>query len=786
MKTRDFIYLSKTTKIMKTGGTLNFLKRAGAILMLLAIFASSCNKYADDFKQLNTKLDALATQVAGVTQLSTDVAALKSQITSLASAVSALPNPTASIAALATSLTAATTKIDGITASLATLATAVGTKASAADVTKAVADVTANIKAELTAQLKTVNASITAAQAAMVASNDAQTIANNKAIVDSNTAQSAALTAAIGAIGTQLIALNAGTAVTDAQLQASVNALALLVTGQKAILDQLLANSNMYTGDVTITSIPEMRFFYGKISQIGIVSGNVVINTTNLTTKLDTVNLISSKIASVIGTGKNVTITTVAGTTLDLSKLVNISGAYSVSGVDVSDDNLTTVGGAVTLSYAGAYNLPNLTSVGGTLTLFNVLSATTPFPSLITSINVPNATATGLSDGGTVGIVSYPKATSIVIGGGVTIAPSLTAAIATTITLGTTSISGLTISAILCTTLNIASATTASGTSITTAAGCALDLTKVATSALGLTVTGPTTLSLPAMTSAAGGLTSSTATTVSLPLHAWAVPATLSAVTSLTLGKVANLVAAGNYPTLTTLAVTGTPSVTFATLLGSVTTTASNTVLASVTLGGNLSSAVITGCAKLTSLTTAGVINSLTIDTNAILAGVTLAHTHLVGATGSELIVTNNVKLLALNSGVLDYPKTITVTGNTLLASLTLSSYVTKLNEIAGSMTTITIGTNVLAGAYTKAVAATPTTSYVETTITSADLHTLKAFVASYKAAYITLSVNLDAVKIGTGTAATLAVQMDADSANVAIVGAATGINTLAEFALVQ
>ena len=75
---------------MKTGGTMNFLKRAGAILMVVAIFASSCNKYADDFKQLNTKLDAVASSVAGLTQLATDVAATKASVTALQTSVAGL------------------------------------------------------------------------------------------------------------------------------------------------------------------------------------------------------------------------------------------------------------------------------------------------------------------------------------------------------------------------------------------------------------------------------------------------------------------------------------------------------------------------------------------------------------------------------------------------------------------------------------------------------------------------------------------------------------------------
>lgn len=98
------------------------------------------NKYADDFTQLNTKLDALAIQVAGVTTLTTDMSSVKAQVTALQTAVAGLPT-TASITALQTSLGSVDTKIDAITTTLNTVATA-GTA------TKAIVD---GLKTDLTA-----------------------------------------------------------------------------------------------------------------------------------------------------------------------------------------------------------------------------------------------------------------------------------------------------------------------------------------------------------------------------------------------------------------------------------------------------------------------------------------------------------------------------------------------------------------------------------------------------------------------------------------------------------
>lgn len=123
------------------------------------------NKYADDFRQLNTKLDALAIQVAGVTTLTTDMSSVKAQVTALQTAVAGLPT-TASITALQTSLGSVDTKIDAITTTLNTVATA-GTA------TKAIVD---GLKTDLTAlktDLTAFAAKVTADNLAMKAQSTA-------------------------------------------------------------------------------------------------------------------------------------------------------------------------------------------------------------------------------------------------------------------------------------------------------------------------------------------------------------------------------------------------------------------------------------------------------------------------------------------------------------------------------------------------------------------------------------------------------------------------------------
>lgn len=777
MKTRDFINISKTTKIMKTGGTMNFLKRAGAILMLVAVFASSCNKYADDFKQINTKLDALAAQVAGVTQLTTDNAALKAQITALQTAVAALPT-TASVTALQTSLAGVTTTINTINTNLNNLATSFATTGA----TKA--DVTAVITS-LTTQLATLQAQLTA----------------------DNGAQTTALTAAISSLQTSINTLQTGldSLTGTAATQASVAALQTQLAAAQVSLNTLLANSNMYNGDVTITSGPELTFWAKKIAQLGMINGNLTINTTLLANNLDSVNYVVKNISAVIGTQgavkNSVTVTSTSTTTvLDLSHLVSVAGDYTVTGVVINDSNLSSVGGNVLLNYDGSYTYPNLTTVTGNLTLTAVAKTSTK--SGTTSISLPNVVVNGsVFDGVNVaGVLSYPVATSIALSGGVT---SLTAAKATSIVLGSTAYpSGLTVQApTAAAVVNLSAATSAAGAvSVTTGNGGSVlfanlasaaggvtvntgtsgtvDFTALVTAAGGVNLTGPATVTFPALGS---GAVTSDATTVSMAMHNAAIAPVLSKVTTLTMGAIANPFTLANYPTLVTANITGKTITTNpmpSGAMGSLAATSANTALTTVSAAGTLEVLSLSDCSALTSLTTAGVINTFNLNNCDALVGATLAHTHYVGGTGSVVSVTGNLKLASLTTST-DMMASLTVTGNAALASANFASYVTK--TVSGNPT-ITINTNKLAFTYTNAQAATITTPYVETVITSAALSSLKAYVALYSAPV--LSLNLDYIG---STATTLSSKMSADSSHTpAFAAPATGITTKAELALVQ
>jgi len=891
MKTRDFINTFKTTKIMKTGGTMNFLKRAGAILMVVAIFASSCNKYADDFKQLNTKLDALATQVAGVTQLTTDLAATKASVATLVSSVAALPNPTAALTKLQGDLTTALTNIGTINTTLNTLATTVATTtASKADVTAAIGTITSNVKTELTSQLATVNANIAAAVASMKADNTAQNLAINTEIVTNNTALAGLIQAQITAMQNALT--GSGTDATAV----TVKGLQLLLQAQQTALNQLLANSNFFAGNVNITSDAEVAFYLTKIGTWiggGMISGNVTVATTNISvSKRADLKTITDNIIAVIANGANagdLTITTSAGDALSFAKLASLAGSvavttkaavnevsfpvlatvganYSVTGFDIADAALATVTGILTADYDGGYAYPALTSVGNVVlndyktsaVAGNLATGTLAidFSGLTTNTTFQTAATVAGSRGqvGVIGLVAntavFSSAATVVIGAGNKLV-ALTANAANTVTLNasatatypgalavsaTKAASAITVGGkVVTTNLTIGGSATSTVTlpNLVSVGGTTSITAGTLTASALTTLTGAATLAsvtpvnLPALTTAPGGLSATSAVTFTAPLYTvnagtgvtLGAPLTTLEVASVAGGNIAGTGAAFvtlkvdvlnetlNIPaSVVTATVNGIPA-TAVPMVTPAIVNAGGATLKTLTLGGMTGSVINTAnvsSSALTALTTAGVINSLTVSGTA-LVGMTLAHTHYVGGPGSQLIVTGNTLLTSLSSGVLDYPLTINIAGNGALASLDLSSYHTPLLAAASATTSITIGgtgvvSNKLVGNYTNAVAVTATTPYIETTITSAALHSLKAFVAMYKVApnwpRITLNCNVDLVTLG-GVAGNLTLDSRlstdgganhtvANGAPFALAGSATGITTMNEFTLVQ
>ena len=800
---------------MKTGGTMNFLRRAGAILMVVAIFASSCNKYADDFEQINTKLDALAAQVAGVTQLTTEMATLKGQVTALQAAVAALPTATAQSAQFA----AVKVETDKILAQIALISTQL---TSVANTGNATALVVAQLKKDLDALTKTVGDNNTAMNTKLdgLATSDTEQSAQLKALVDANVV----ILAKIADLQTSLDGVAMTGADSDTATALTIKGLQLMLDAQNAQLAIILANTSMYNGDVNITSDAEVTFYYAKLAQLGIVNGNVKVNFAAITAaKLAEARTIVKQINAVIGTTgatpNTLTVTFKAGDALDFSTLVSVAGAVSITGGETKATGadcllplLSSVGGTLTFSFDGPYASTTLTNVGGDLILVNRASSSTlkgttliNFPSVVVASDMMVDDAVGTATG----IVSYPEATEVILGGGVT---SLTADVATTVKLSTDNLdSYLVIDAPEATTVDLAALKTVVGYLSITAAETAdvkLDnFTNAGTSvtSVDVTITGPLTISLPKYVK---GLLTSDATTVTLAKHEGATNPVLSAVTNLTFGTLNNTLTLSNYPTLEQASVTGKTQTKWNDCNAIVSST-ENPELTTLTLGGVMEEVSLIAATpassliNLTSITTSGQINKLTVkDVDGITTGLTLGHKQFVGAlgfgaTGSELYIVDNNKLSVLKTTALDKLNYLVVTGNAKLIAFDFSSY-TNLKDNASPFTvTITNngGTALGTATYTAAVVVTGSTPYQEAIIKSNSILTLKAYFAKAAAtdpltatlrAESSIDINLATPTSSGGTTAKKLATVMGDNAAVSdVVNATGGIDIFAEMALV-
>lgn len=696
-------------------------------VIAFALIITSCNKYEDEFNDLNAKLDALKAQVAGVAALQTGITALQSQVTALSAAVAALPNPTTSIATLTTNLATLTTKV-------ATVQTAL-----------------------------------------------------DKLAVD----------------------VAAGKVTSDAAAVKVAEMQAALVLAQADIV-KILANTSMYVGDVSITTDIEVDFWTPKVSQLGMINGDLYINTTDISdARVADMNNILKNINAVIGSGI-CEITAASGKQINLSNLTSVVATFIATGdVGVTQDimNLSKLGnvtGDFYMDFDGPYGLPLLSNVGGSMYLINYGVDEDLSPLGTTSVNFPLVSVKG-----NLIYSNFPLATTVNVGGNMT---TFSAAIATTVTLRNNYIAGLAFSAPKATSVSIAAksaggditisaekATSVSLANLETAGNIIITMDKgtvnlnVFESDVSVTITGPETLSLPKYVS--GKLTCNSAKTVTLASHDGVLAPTLNIVETLTMGALNaadfNITA---YPKLKVASITGNSDEDNTSTVAGV-TSASNSTVTSLTLAGPMVTVNINGQSKLTSLATSGIINSLTLDNCDALTAVNFAHTHFVGGTlgtGSVLVVQNNLKLAALTTSS-NFMRTLTVKDNAALASMNFVSYVDILYP--GSSVGITISGNKISGSYTAAVSVTPTTPFVEAIVKSNDLLTLKAYAAKLAVAVSALTItvptffldvdDVDATTEGNQKLSAVMSDIAIPVTRPTVVDAIGGINTFPEMALV-
>jgi|GEM_PF-6990388 len=509
---------------------------AAQTAILAKITASSMATDANVNEQITAAQNALQTVInsglsatnANVnTQVSAAQAALTSLINTQLAAVQA--SLTASIAA-GTSATNAHTDADIATLTSVLNAGLVGVNGNIGALSTQVTNAQAAILALITSSSANINSNLAAAQLAL-----------SNLVSSSATATQNSINGTIGALQTALtILINAGNASTIAQIQATQLAIiggapspALTINGLNLALGQaqaeillLLNSAAMFNGDVTIQSDADVTYFLGKINQMGIVNGNVSVNTKNVT-NITGLNTILGNIGAVIGVNAStysITVTDVlfwvsdvvlntvpgaghwvwiadkAGDNLKMNNLTSVRGDYTVMGADIADLALATVGGTVTLNYPGKYEAILLSQVGGNLILVDQPSnATTTINFPIVTVDAAHFVGNGLPGGylaptvPTTTTVAFNSTATTSINFGLATGAqinTLTADYATNIVIGTLGINagGLTIVAPVATWVTLAATssagvvTIATGTSALTGTATTVDLSKLVTS----------------------------------------------------------------------------------------------------------------------------------------------------------------------------------------------------------------------------------------------------------------------------------------------------------------
>jgi len=593
---------------------------------------------------------------------------------------------------------------------------------------------------------------------------------------------------------------NYATSTDLAAAQASIDALTAALAAAQIDVTAILAANNIYTGNLNIRNAAELTFAQSLSANLSIINGHVNIN--NTTISAAAVSTITSGIISVTGSVDVVSVASV-----DLSSLVSVGMNYDVAGVDIADQALTTVDGNVTLDYRGPYSQPNLVSATTVTFVPKAISGTLA----VTSAVDFSGLTSGVVNAGT---VTVPEATSVKLNVINTGLSTVTAAKALTVDLLAANYKGgLTVDAqkaasAITITGNMFSGTTYGALSVTGSATSTLSAVAVTKAGTITVITIAKALAFPTLTDATTVTASSTVSFIAADL----VPATISVAAA----KVVSIASVDE----ANVTFTALEDLTFSALTDDYTSVSANltdvdvtgdggsfttvsATLENATFGGELTTvSIIPGAADvLESLTTTGTIDQIILTGTDILETVSFGHSEIAGNNGSVLTVTNNGALESLTTSG-DYLRTLTVKGNTALVSADFSSYATA--SLTGIIT-LSVSGNALTGTYKNAVAAVGTTPYAETEIVSIALATLKPLVAAWtvattapvtSVATITYVIDLDAVKIGTGSATLLSVKMLADSTNqggastsvtdVTATSSTHGITTITEFALVQ
>mgnify|MGYP003323824103 CR=1 FL=1 len=717
------------------------MKKSLLSILALAVFATGCQNYDDQFDSLNKQITALTSKVDALDPATAaDLANITGSLTTLKGLVDAMT------AQNATDLAAALAKIAEITAALNALDTKV-----ASDI----------------AGVETSVASVTAA------------------LGDTATSAEVASLSAVTNLQTELDAIKAAL---DGLLSAGASLKRDIVISSSAELN--LAESLI---DATSTAD---YIIEGNV-HIDLTTAANYGGTASLTAAVARVSALTAKLGSVLG---SVTTTTESSSTaLNMDKLTYVKGGFSVTGAMPTVSALASTG-SITLDLDQAeISIPSLVSAGViSIDMTSVVTVTRI--SLSNNKSTDNATTgtgvfTAANAAVNLGTAGLPAAVSVasLIGGGTAYTGevtatgdvSLSAATLGTVTItsggdvvlsGATAVSSMTVVAsgtvdsdhaaatffvditaggqidmdvatagILvlsansgASNANLNSLTHRSGTLNATAAQ--LGLAALTSNTAVMTVVSVTTLSMPEMTAATASMVGADVATVSAPKLVLTASVTFdvkaaSAFTVASIQPAAGIASntpfipgdvgtltlmaqnaaydfntTQTYPVLTSLTVTGKANATPASQANAITVGAANVSLTSVAMtGDNVLSAFTSNNAPMTTLVTAGKVRDFTVS-GTTLTALTFGHIHVSPGDASSIDITGT-KVVSLDMSSSDIKTDFMyISDNVSLTTVTMPG-IGALPEPTASIS-ITIHDNALTGIWTASVSGTGTTSY--------------------------------------------------------------------------
>jgi len=220
---------------------------AGALVLV------GCQNYDDQFDSLESQINVLSATVAGLAQVQSDLASLAGTVASLSSTVNGLGDKIKTevangLADIASDVASQGTSVAALQASVTELNTAIANASTSAEI------------AALTSALAAVQTKLDA----MSTTSDAQS-----SDLEELATGLATLTETIATLQT---------AVNAAASSEELSTLSDAIAAAQDDLDELLANSTVYSDNITINSVATLNAFHAMGDGLNIVNGNVTFD----------------------------------------------------------------------------------------------------------------------------------------------------------------------------------------------------------------------------------------------------------------------------------------------------------------------------------------------------------------------------------------------------------------------------------------------------------------------------------------------------------------------------